>query len=458
MGRVGAALLAALAAAAVAGCEPSQKAREREVMPLDVPSDAEREAAEKLAQAKALLAAGGEKEAEPLLRRVLELSPKNVAALSALSDLLLQRRHFEEAASMLRRLVEGAPEDFGARQRLFEALLARHDFAAAETVARDWKKATSDSSSDACYALGRSLRMQHKLDAAAEVLERAKSLKAARADVRSELGLVLLEQGKLARAEAAQRDAVQRQPKYGEAWVRLADILLRGASPRVPEAVAALRRALDGELARPGAVHVQLYRLLCLLAKSDASKTGDAEGQWRVLLAAAGRDMLPWDGLGAPPAAVPNPAKTERALRDAVIAHPDDAKARLALALFLHRRGDVAGAADEYAEAMLGLPGDSRLRSALGAALLVRGDASTAESQLAQAVRLDSNDQTSWRNLGWSQLLLGRDADAVASFDRALKLFDGDHLARRARGLARMHQGDLDGGLAEVTASGWMGR
>jgi cytochrome c-type biogenesis protein CcmH/NrfG len=73
-------------------------------------------------------------------------------------------------------------------------------------------------------------------------------------------------------------------------------------------------------------------------------------------------------------------------------------------------------------------------------------------------VRLDPSDALSWRNLGWAMVLLGRDADAVGAFDEALKRAPADRLAKRARGIARLHSGDLKAGMDDVAASGWLPR
>lgn len=447
-------LLAALGLLAAA-CDDEPGAAARGVPPLEIPTEAERQAADAYAEAESLLAAGREKQAEPLLRRVVDLSPRHAKALAALSDIDLRRRRFDDAADLLRRLVAVAPDDQTARRKLVEALDGKRDYAGAEAVSRDWTRDARDNS-DAWYALGCALHSQGKLEPAAQALKQAASLKASRADVRSRLGLVYLAQGKRADAEAAQRDAVTRDPRFGEAWLRLAEIVDAGGPARRAEAIDAYRRAVQADPARFAAAHAELYRLLRLAGRSDPSAAAEAETEWKVLLRVAGRDMLPWGGLGAPAPEAADPAKEERKLREAVEAKPGDSEARMRFAMFLHRQGDVVRAVDEYAEATLGDAADPRLRAALGAALLVKGDAETAEPQLREALRLDATDQTTWRNLGWALLQLGRDADAVAAFDEALKRFDGDRLARRARGLAKLHQGDLDGGRADLVAAKWL--
>ncbi len=443
-------LLVAAVAVCAAACGDEPGSAGPGVRPLEIPSAAEREASDAYAAAEPLVAAGREKQAEPLLRRVVELAPQHAKALSALSDILLGRRRFDEAAEHLRRLVAISPDDQSARRRLFEALDGMRDPAAAEAMARAWTKEARDSS-DAWYALGCALHTLGRLEPAAQALRQAATLKAARADVRSRLGIVYLAQGKRAEAEAAQRDAVARDPRFGLAWLHLARLIDADGAPRRAEAIEAYRRAVAAEPAKFAAAHAELYRLLRL----DPSATSEAESQWKVVLRVTGRDMLPWGGLGAPAAAVADTAKEERRLREAVEASPDDAEARMRFAMFLHRQGDVAKAVDEYAEAALGDPADARIRSALGAALVVNGDPGTAEPQLREALRLDATDQTTWRNLGWALLLLGRDADAVVAFDEALKRFEGDRLARRARGLARLHRGEIDTGAADLAASGW---
>lgn len=450
-----AALALLLAATALPACdeEPATPV-EGEVRPLDLPSDADREAASKYADASALLDAGRDGQAEPLLRRVLELSPGHAGALRDLAGILMGRGRPGEAAALLRRLVAAVPDDASARRRLFDAVVAQHDTSAAEAVGHDWTREFPDSS-DAWYALGCALHDAGKLDQAVHALKQAATLKGQRADVRSRLGLVYLAQGQLAQAEAAQRDANQRDPNYGDAWLRLGDLLARGGSSRRAETIDAWRHAVLSDPARLAALRVDLYRALVRAAREGQAAADEPETEWKSVVRAAGRDMLRWDGLGAPAPQSGDPSKEEKALRAAVIADPSDAQTRFRYAMALHRRGDLTRAAEEYAEAARSDPADARIRSALGAALLAAGDAAAAEPVLREAVRLGPTDQSAWRNLGWTLVLLRRDDDAVAALDSALRLHDGDRLARRAHGLARLHRGELDAGVAEVVASGW---
>ena len=450
-----AALAVLLAGAALSACdeEPATPV-EGEVRPLDLPTGAEREAAAKYADAEALLDAGHDAQAEPLLRRVVELCPSHTGALGDLSGILMRRGRPGEAAALLRRLVAAVPGDATARRRLFDAVVAQRDTSSAEAVARNWTKEFQDSS-DAWYALGCALHDAGKLDAAVNALKQAATLKGSRADVRSRLGLVYLAQGNIAQAEAAQRDAKERDPNYGDAWLRLGDLLARGGAPRRAETIDAWRHAIQSDPPRFAPLRVDLYRALVLAVREGQAAADEPETEWKSIVRAAGRDMLPWGGLGAPAPQSADSSKEEKALRAAVIADPADARARFRYAMLLHRRGEFVHASDEYAEAAKSDPADARIRSALGAALLAAGDTAAAEPHLREAVRLGPTDQTAWRNLGWTLVLLRRDDDAVAALDTALRLYDGDRLAHRARGLARLHRGDLDAGLAEIVASGW---
>ena len=453
-----AAALVVLTAAALAACDDQPAtAIQDEVRPLALPSGAEREAASKFADARDLVEAGHDAQAEPLLRRVLELSPRHAGALGDLAGVLARRGRHVEAASLLRRLAEVTPEDPTVRRRLFDALMAQRDLAGAEAVAHDWSKEFRDSS-DAWFAFGCVQHEAGRLEGAEQALRQASTLKASRADVRSRLGLVYQAQGRLAEAEAAQRDAKERDPGCGVAWLRLGDLLALGGAARRAETIDAWRHAVQADAARLAPARADLYRSLVLGAREGVAPAEDAEAEWKSVLRAAGRDMLPWGGLGAPAAPGADAAKEEKRLRAAVVADPADARARLLYAMCLHRRGELAHAADEYAEAAAADPADARIRSALGAAMLVGGDAAAAEPHLREAVRMNATDQTSWRNLGWALVLLRRDDDAVAALDSALRLFSGDKLAHRARGLARLHRGDLDEGLAEIVASGWTAR
>jgi tetratricopeptide (TPR) repeat protein len=454
---VGAFVASVVILAALTACDDHADKPAGDVAPLEVPSDAEREAAAKFAEAKALVEAGREKQAEALLRRVVELSPRHPKALALLSEALMKRRAYADAAPYARTLVDVAPDDQTARKRLYDALYGQSDFAGAEEACHAWTKTMRDDS-EAWFSLGTALYAGGHLEDSVKALRQAAALKATRADIRSQLGLVLLAQGKLAEAEAAQKDAVQRDPHAGEAWFRLGEVVSRTGPARLPEAIESMRRAVK-EDPKLGYVHLYLYRLLRMAAdEGDASRAEEAEAEWKVVLRIGGRDILKWGGLGSPPSAASDAAKDEKALRAAVVQHPDDAEARYRFALAVHRRGDLAEAANEYAEAILAAPADAKIRAALGAALLAQGDAEHAEPQLREAVRLDATDATSWRNLGWALVELRRDADAMSALDEAMKRRDGDHAAAKARALARMHKGEVDEGLQDIAAAGWIGR
>lgn len=424
-----------------------------DVAPLEVPSAEEREAVRLFAEAKELLDAGADKEAEPLLRRVLERAPRHAGALGALSRIVVERRAFDEGAELAARLVEASPSDAAARARLVEAHTGRRDLAAAEAAARAWTK-EAPNNSDAWFALGNALSAARRWEPAVQALKQASTLKAARADVRSALGLVYEAQGKRAEAEAAQRDAIQRDPRFGLAWLRLAVLLEEGGAAREAEAITAYGNAIKWEPARCSPARADLYRLLRRAADRDPSQAAAAELEWKSLVRVAGRDLLPWSGLGAPPAEPPSD-RAERALRAALEAKPDDAEARMRYAMLLHRRGELDAAVEEYAEAMLADPSMARLRAALGAAFLAKGDPGTAEPQLREAARLDPTDTVTWRNLGWALVTGGRSADAVAPLTEALSRNPSDRLARRALGIARLGAGELDAGIEELTAAGW---
>jgi len=260
---------------------------------------------------------------------------------------------------------------------------------------------------------------------------------------------VLLAQGKTSDAEAAQRDALRRDPRFLDAWARLGDVIALAGPSRYLEAVDAYRRASPVA----GGVRARSYRLLRLVAASDASKTADADAEWEALVALAGREMLANGGLDPPATKPADPAREEKDLRAALEARPDDAKTRCKYATLLHRRGDVDDAIAEYAEAAAAAPNDASIRTAYGAALLAKGDPAAAQKELETAVKLDRTNALALRDHGWSLLRLGRFGESVDAFSASLAV-RADRLARLGRGLARLHLGN-DEGLADLAAAGW---
>lgn len=460
MRRRRAAFVLLAASLAAAGCGDADSIHEGEVEDLVLPTAEEREAGDALRAAETFLDAGKPRQAEPLLRRVCELTPRNARGLQLLGQALYDRGAVEEAATYLRRAVEVEPQNQGAHSLLVVALKSRGDLAAAEEACVAWTTSVRDDD-EGWYQLGTVLAELGRLPEAAQALRTAASRRTSRADVRSQLGLVLLSMGELEDAETKQRDAIERRQDYGLAWFRLGDVLSRRGPDRIREAVAAYDRALELE-PRKTLWHLYLFHL-CRTPAAGEAEDLRARGQkaWEQVLRLHGVHQLAEEATGGNGEVGKS---SEFALREEVALRPEDPAPRVALARHLHAEGRLEEAADAYRRAIECGAEGWQVRARFGAALLAAGDAAGAEAALREAVRIATAaaappaavSAVPHRLLAWALLVRGRDDDAVAACDAALSLAPDDLLAKKCRALARMHRGELDEGFADVAAAGWL--
>jgi tetratricopeptide (TPR) repeat protein len=450
-------MVAAAACAFAGGCGDDDEPRPaREVQELVLPTDSEREADQKRHEAEVFIEAGKPSLAEAPLRRVLELTPKDVRAAEMLAQCLLDRGKPDEAVPLLRKAVAGGSRRTSVRMLLVRTLLTQGDVAGAEQAAFSWT-GVDGTNADAWFDLGRARYRLGKLDDAIQAFRRAETLKPSRADIRSELGLALAASGQLARAEAKQRDALDREPDYAEAWFRLGDVITRRDPDRSAEAAEAFGRAVSED---PSLVlaHLYLFRV-CRLAKVPDGDPLRARGEaaWKEVLRLHGRTQLA-SVLGTDGAR--DAATSEFVLQEKVSLAPDDPAPRLALAKFLHgeRRFDEAIAAYRRALECGAAPGPTRMR--LAAALVAHGDPAGAETELRAGFEGASGDAAVHRLLAWILLVQGKDADAATAAEAALQIAPDDALAKKERALARIHASTdaavIDTAMNEIASLGWL--
>lgn len=443
--------------AALAACE-RQADEPTAVRELDVTEAGDEELRERVDRARLLVDAGEDRAAAELLRGVLRERPGDPEVLRLLADLELSRGRFEEALSALQPLIEReevASTDFADAVRALEEL-GRYD--AAVAVARDWSE-RHRRDADAHFQLGRLAYLVDDLKTAAESLRRAERLQAGRADVRSELGLVLLRRGNRDEAEAKQRDAVERDPKFALAWFRLGDAISRAGPERRTQAIRAMERSLELDPRGRDAMtsRVFLYRQYQLaLTEGDDSVQESADRLWQAVLRRLSPRELRFGRTG------PRALQSDLApLREAVrAAEPTEPAPRVALARRLHAAGEFEVAAELYQAALSAYgadaPGDVALDA--GCALAATGDTDEALVWLQRATGRAAEDVHAWRALGWVLLLADRPDEGLRALERALELAEDPRVVarlRRARGLAWLRLGRLDEGLNEVAAAGW---
>lgn len=436
----------------LAGCggEPERV----DVPDLAVEADSEaREAHDAVRRAERLLAAGAPEDAEPLLRRALEIRPGDAAASRLLAQVLVDQRRYADAVPLLRELLAASPEDNALHSELTEALHVLGDLPAAEAAYTAWLD-VDGKNDEALFGLGQVLYQLGRFDAAVRAFRRAEKRRASRADVRTELGLALQALGQLEEAEVKQRDALERDPRNAEAWFRLGDVISRRSEARRGEAIDAMRQAVRID---PRLAHAQLYLYRLLrqeIQAGDGEVAAEADRRWRsVLRAQTPRQLGPRDGA---PRVRDTSGKAERRLRDRLGESPGDVAARRALAELLHADGAVDEALAEYSTLIDAGAGDAALLAAAGAAALASGRWQLAVTWLERSAADAAAPPDVPRRLAWALLGADRPEDALARYDELLAAPPDDVLLRTGRGLALLRLDRLDEGLQDVAAGGWL--
>jgi protein O-mannosyl-transferase len=260
------------------------------------------------------------------------------------------------------------------------------------------------------------------------------------------LGVVSLEEGKLAAAERHFAEAVRLKPNYPEGLGNLG--LCREKQGRLVEAERLFRRSLTVQPTAPG--HYNLANLL-----SQQGKLAEAQAHYEAALRLKPEFVAAWYNLGLlqikqgrPTEAARNfeaalglnPAHAESHLslgvllvgqdkpneaiahfREAVRAAPDNADAHFNLAFALNGKGDYAGAAAEFARVCRLHPEDVEARASLALALLSGRKMSEAARELREVVRVRPDARTHY----YLALVLdsqGRAQEAQAHYREAARL------------------------------------
>jgi len=187
-------------------------------------------------------------------------------------------------------------------------------------------------------------------------------------------------QSQLPEALLAARQATDRAPGFGPAWIRVAELEM--SFGRMQTALEALDRGL--ELAPRHAQGLALRGFA--LAQQGHTR------------------------------------RAERLFNDAIEIDPALANAWLGRGLCRHRHGDTAGGREDLQVAATLEPNRSLLRSYLGKAWAAEGDFRRAEKDLRLAQQFDPNDPTSWLYLALLQQQANRINEAVDNLEHSKAL------------------------------------
>jgi tetratricopeptide (TPR) repeat protein len=322
---------------------------------------------------------------------------------------VLAARRAPAAAASHRRAQPGAVPPAEVSQLV--ALLAAGRYVELERMARQLT-ARHPASGLAWKALGISLKMQAKDPLAA--LERAAELMPLDAEAHGNLGIALLEVGRIDEAMARFRRALQIKPDYAEAHNVVGNVLLDRGRPE--EAAASYRSAIA---AKPGYAdaHNNLGNALLHLRRVD-----EAAGSYRRALEIRPDYAEVHNNLGNALIDLGQLEEATASYRRALELKPDFAEAHGSLGNALLQLGRLEEAVASYQRALALQPNNPKLHSSLGNALLhlKRPEDAVASCRRALAIKPDFAEAHS--NLGNALLDLGRFEEAAASYQRALEV------------------------------------
>jgi protein O-mannosyl-transferase len=283
------------------------------------------------------------------------------------------------------------------------------------------------------------------------------------ARARNNLGVALVEAGRIADAEKEFLAAIALQPNHAFAHFSWGTILL--SQRRWEEAATRFRDALAAD---PNYVdaHVNLGRAFTELGRSDEAiaeyrtalqldpQAHDARTNLAALLIKQGQfeagEAMLREVLSASPdlaeahyhlalarersGAI---AEAETELREAIRLKPKLATAHVALGNSLARRGETAAAEGHYREAIQDDPKLAEAHFALGNVLAKRERLKDAMSAYREALALDPVHVQARNNLANAQLMSGLLVEAIASYEASLQLRPADAAVRQNLEIAR---------------------
>ena len=194
-----------------------------------------------VAQARAYLARGDLVQAAQSLERVLQLEPRNAAALHYMGLVAYQAGQADKALALLQTSVAIDPHDGDAQSNLGTVALATGQLALAEQALRT-AAALHRNHAVIQFNFGNALATVGKHAEAANALERAVALQPSHAEAHNNLGIVYRDLENIAAATKSFKTALQIKSDYAEAAYNLANAY-RDAC-RLTKAEATIRQAL----------------------------------------------------------------------------------------------------------------------------------------------------------------------------------------------------------------------
>ena len=370
---------------------------------------------ERIAQARADIAAGNYAAARLELKRVLESSPDDAAARLALAEASLSLGDVQAADTELRRAISAGGPSGATAVLEAQIMLATDD--ATRLLSRLNAGELPAPEPDRSIFKGAALLALGQAAAAQEVYGAVRNQHPDEVRATTGLALSLAAQGQDAQAIELVSGYVKQHPHAGEAWLTLGDLQSRAS--RYSEAETALRVATSAK-AQGLTVPQQMAALMALGeaqlargARDDAKATLArmrklADGSTPVRLMSARLALSEQDY---------STAVDE--LQPLVAAMPDLASAQFLLGVALFGKGNVAQAEGHLSEALRLAPENIEVRKQLARARIKLQRYDAALQVLSPAMQTDSQDPELAALLSETKLRSGAPDEAIAVLERS---------------------------------------
>jgi Tfp pilus assembly protein PilF len=262
---------------------------------------------------------------------------------------------------------------------------------------------------------------------------------------RLNLGIALLDSGRLAEAEGHLREAVRLHPASAEGRGALAEVLARQGEATQARAEFAAALRLDPTLSR---VHNGYGRLL-----AEQGEPGQALVHLREAIALDPAYAEPYNNLGAIRLAQGAVTEAIEYFRKAVALEPAYAEAHGNWARALLARGEAAEAAERFRVAATLRPQDAAALTGWGLALARDRDFAGAAARLREAIARNPDDGLAHAGLALALAHQGQLAEALPHFEKAAALRPRDAEVLTSWGMALDGLGRTDEAIARYRAA-----
>ncbi len=330
--------------------------------------------------------------------------------LFAVADQFHRAGAFAQAQRLYRKLLEGDAHDADLWRRLGEACQALGERREAEAAYHESLRRAPHAGT--FNNLGVVLLEPGRLDDAAVAFRAALRLQEDFAEARNNLGLVLAELGRLDEATDHYRQAVRLKPDYAVAHHNLGKALARQG--KAPEAEEHFREAvrLQPEHAQ---AHFHLGKLLRATGRSD-----EAVEIYRAGLKAGPGDYRPHNELGVALMDCGRAAEAIECFAEAARLKSDFAPAYINLGIALIQLGRLDDARIRLEQALFLAPDFVEAHYNLGRVFAEKGMADEALDCFERAVRIKPDAPGALNNLGNAYKDRGRLDEAIACYRKAL--------------------------------------